>query len=196
MGKTIAFFDFDGTITTKDSLAEFIKYAVGTKSYYLGLLKLSPMLIAFKLKIMANDKAKSKFLKHYFSSYSKEEFNQKAKDYSLNHLDKIVKKEALEKIAYHKTNGHQVIIVSASMQCWVGPWAKREDIELISTKLRFDNDKFSGEFDGENCYGKEKEIQIRDKFNLDDYEMIYAYGDSQGDREMLALANESYYKPF
>ena len=62
MGKTIVFFDFDGTITTKDSLAEFIKYAVGTKKYYLGLLIQSPMLIAFKLKLMANDKAKSHFL--------------------------------------------------------------------------------------------------------------------------------------
>jgi len=196
MGKTIVFFDFDGTITTKDSLAEFIKYVVGTKSYYLGLLIQAPMLIAFKLKLIANDKAKSQFLRYYFSSYSKEEFNQKAKDYSLIGLDKIVKNEALKRIEFHKDNSHKVVIVSASMACWVEPWCKREDIELISTKLRFDGDKFTGEFDGDNCYGKIKEKKIKERFNLDEYEKIYAYGDSRGDREMLALADESFYKPF
>jgi HAD superfamily hydrolase (TIGR01490 family) len=194
--KTIAFFDFDGTITTKDSLAEFIKYSVGKKSYYLGLVLQSPMLVAFKLKLMANDRAKSQFLRYYFGKYTKDEFNQKAKDYSLNHLDKIVKKEALKKIEFHKQNSHKVVIVSASMRCWVEPWASREDIDLISTKLRFDDDKFSGEFDGDNCYGKVKEIKIKEMFDLDSYDKIYAYGDSRGDKEMLALADESHYKPF
>ena len=70
----IAFFDFDGTITSKDSLLEFIKFALGPFKYYKGLLFLSPMLILFKLKFIPNDLAKEKLITYFFSGFDSKYF--------------------------------------------------------------------------------------------------------------------------
>ena len=57
---TIAAFDFDGTITTKDTLFDFVKFHVGSKNFYKGLIFLSPILILYKLGFIRNDIAKQK----------------------------------------------------------------------------------------------------------------------------------------
>jgi HAD superfamily phosphoserine phosphatase-like hydrolase len=102
----------------------------------------------------------------------------------------------MEKIHWHQKEGHRIVIVSASMKCWLDAWCKNNHIELISTKLEVIDGKLSGKFATKNCHGIEKANRIREMFDLGNYDHIYAYGDSSGDREMLALADESFYKPF
>jgi HAD superfamily hydrolase (TIGR01490 family) len=192
----LALFDFDGTITTKDSMVEFIIYAVGSWRYYLGLLILSPMLIAYKLKLYPNDKAKEKLLAHFFKKMTIKRYYQLTKGYSSNELDKIVRPKALEQIAWHKRQGDEVVVISASMECWLKEWCGRQDIRLIATKLEIKNGYFTGRFSTKNCYGEEKVNRLREVYHIEEYAYIYAYGDSQGDRELLALADEPFYKPF
>ena len=192
----LALFDFDGTITTKDSMVEFTLYAVGKKAYYLGLLKLSPMLIAYKFKLYPNHKAKERFLAYFFKKMCLKEFQKLVKGYGESEIDKIVRDGAREKIKWHKERGDEVVVVSASMECWLKSWCDRQNIKLIATKLEISDGRFTGKFATKNCYGKEKVNRLRAYYRMDDYSHIYAYGDSRGDREILALADESFYKPF
>ena len=196
MKKNIAFFDFDGTISNKDSLVEFIQYAVGKPRYYMGIIYLTPILIAFKLKIIKNHKAKEMFLSHFFKNWNRDKFINIADKYSLEELDKIVRKKALDKIKWHKNQGDKVVVVSASIHCWLLEWCKREDISLISTKLDYIDDKLTGKFATPNCHGKEKVSRIHEAYYLKDYNIIYAYGDSLGDKELLELAHKPFLKPF
>jgi len=194
--KTLALFDFDGTITTKDSLAEFIKYAVGGWGYYSGLLRLSPMLTAYTLKLIPNHIAKERMLSYFFKGYNEDAFKKMADTYSLNEISKILREEAMEKIRWHQMQGHTVVIVSASMESWLKAWCDMHKIDLISTCLEIKDEKITGKFLTKNCYGPEKANRVRAQYDLDEYEYIYAYGDSSGDTELLALADESFYKPF
>ncbi len=192
----LALFDFDGTITTKDSMVEFILYAVGKKAYYLGLLKLSPMLIAYRLKLYPNHKAKERLLAYFFKKMSIKEFQALVTSYGEHEIDKIVRKDALAKIQWHKEQGDEVVVVSASMECWLKSWCDRKNIKLIATQLEILDGRFTGKFATKNCYGEEKVNRLRACYSMDDYAYIYAYGDSRGDRELLALADEGFYKPF
>jgi len=194
--KILALFDFDGTITTKDSLAEFIKFAVGNKTYYMGLLRLSMILISYTLKILPNDKAKEKLISHFFSGWDINKFQKIARQYSSKKIGKIVRNKAIQKIKWHQRKGHKVVVVSASIECWLKVWCSNNNIELISTKLEIKDSVLTGKFSSKNCYGIEKVNRIKEKYDLDDYSYIYAYGDSNGDKELLSLANESFYKPF
>ncbi len=196
MKKNIAFFDFDGTISNKDSLVEFTQYAVGKPRYYMGIIYLTPILIAFKLKIIKNHKAKEMFLSHFFKNWNRDKFVNIADNYSFEELDKIVRKKALDKIKWHKNQGDKVVVVSASIHCWLLEWCKREDISLISTKLDYIDDKLTGRFATPNCYGQEKVSRIHEAYYLKDYNIIYAYGDSLGDKELLELAHKPFFKPF
>ena len=194
--KKLALFDFDGTITTKDSLVDFIQFAVGKATYYKGLAKLSIMLTQYTLRIIPNHTAKEKLIGHFFQGWNTSDFKKIANKYGLSKIDKIIRPKALEKIDWHKQQGHKIIIVSASMKCWLQSWCDKNKIELISTQLEIKDKKITGKFATKNCYGIEKVNRIKELYTLDDYDYIYAYGDSSGDKELLALADKSVYKPF
>lgn len=190
----IALFDFDGTITKNDSLLRFIRFVVGDFQFFFGMLLLSPILAAYKLKLTSNFEAKQKVLSWFFNGMNEEAFFLLAKKYSLTRINKILRAEAMEKIEWHQQQGHKVIVVSASLDCWLRPWCEKHGLDLLATKLEIKNGKITGRFHNRNCYGQEKVNRIKEVYNLKEYDYIYAYGDSKGDKEMLSLANESFYQ--
>jgi len=192
----LSLFDFDGTITTDDSLISFIRFVVGDAKFIWGMTLLSPMLTAYKLKLIPNYRAKQYILSYFFKGMAKEKFMQVAKEYSLKHIDTILRPKAMEKIAWHKEQGHKIVIVSASIECWLKPWCDKNDLDLIATKLEVKDGIVTGKFLTKNCYGIEKANRVQEQYNLSDCDHIYAYGDSRGDRELLELADEKFYKPF
>jgi HAD superfamily hydrolase (TIGR01490 family) len=193
---TLALFDFDGTITTDDSLMKFIRFVAGDAKFIRGMIYLSPMLILYKLKLIPNYKAKQMMLSLFFKGMDKQQFEKVATEYSLKHIDTMLRPKAMHKIAWHKEQGHKVVIVSASMECWVKAWCDKNNIDLISTRLEIKDNKLTGKFATKNCYGIEKANRVKEAYDLSQYDHIYAYGNSRGDKELLALADESFYKPF
>ena len=135
-------------------------------------------------------------LSWFFKGMSKEAFLKVANEYSLVRIDKILRPKAIEKINWHKNQGHKVVVVSASIECWLRPWCEKNGLELIATKLEIKDDIVTGKLLSKNCYGVEKINRIKEIYNLKDFEYIYSYGDSSGDKQMLELAHEKFYKPF
>lgn len=192
----LALFDFDGTITKSDTLPDFIQFACGKARYYWGLLLLSPILLGYVLKLVPNNIAKEKMLGHFFRGWSEKKFLNIATDYATTQVDQQVRKKAAERIDWHLSEGHRVVIVSASLEDWIKPWCERNRIELLATQFEKQSGTLTGHFSSKNCYGPEKVNRIKQSLDLESFDYIYAYGDSRGDKEMLALANESLYRPF
>lgn len=192
----IAFFDFDGTITNKDSLEDFIQFAVGKTRYFLGLLILSPVLVGYLTKLIRNDIAKQKLMAHFFKGWDVNEFNRLAEEYSESCIDKIVRSKARERLDWHKSEGHKIVIVTASMDSWLKKWCDKEGFELVSTRMEVAGNKLTGNFENKNCHGAEKVNKISRRYDLKIFEYVYAYGDTSGDKPMMSLANESFYREF
>jgi len=192
----LCLFDFDGTITTEDSLIKFIRFVVGDVKTLWGMIILSPMLITYKLKLIPNYKAKQWMLSYFFKGMDEQQFLKVAEEYSLKHINTILRPKAMEKIAWHKEQGHKIVVVSASMECWLKPWCDKNELELIATKLEIKNGIVTGRLQTKNCYGKEKANRVQEIYNLDDYDHIYAYGDSRGDTELLELAHTKNFRAF
>ncbi len=192
----IAFFDFDGTVTKEDTLFLFIRYYVGDLKFFIGLIILSPVLAGYVLKLINNSVAKQIVLKYFFVGEDETVFNKKAKEFSLKHMPKTLRSQAMEKIEEYKQEGTKVVIVSASLENWLKPWCDSESLDLLATRVTFENGKFVGEYIPNNCHGKEKVRRIKDSYDLSSFEKIYGYGDTSGDLPMLELADESFYKPF
>lgn len=196
MKKSIAFFDFDGTITTKDTLLEFIKYSKGSLLFYAGFVLNSPYLVAYKLKLISNQKAKEKVLQFFFSKMPLKEFQDKCDAFAAEVIPQLLRPAALEEIKKLQANSTPIVIVSASPENWISKWASSIGASLIATKLQIKHDQLNGLIEGRNCHGEEKVVRIRQNYNLADYQEIYAYGDSSGDKPMLSLASSGHYKPF
>ena len=194
--KKIALFDLDGTITYKDTMFEFIKFTVGKGPMIFGFAQETISFLYYFSGRISNGELKEKFLARIFRGWTKDDLNSAGENFGLKKLPQLIRPGALEKINWHKSNEHRVVIVSASAGIWLEAWCRSQDIELISTQFQFSNGRFTGRFKGENCYGPEKIRRIKEEINLESYDHIYAYGDSSGDTEMLALAHEAFYKPF
>ena len=170
MKKSIAFFDFDGTITTKDTLLEFIKYSKGSFPFYAGFALYSPYLVAYKLKIISNQKAKEKMLQFFFGKMPLKEFQAKCDAFAAEITPQLLRPAALEEIKKLKANNTPIVIVSASPENWISKWAESIGASLIATRLQVKQDLLNGLIEGCNCHGEEKVVRIRQNYNLDEYQ--------------------------
>lgn len=197
MKQNIAFFDFDGTISQKDSLFLFVKFLVGKKRFYWGILTHLHILLGYLMGILKNSYAKERLSKYYFKGYEIQEFLLECEKFQPV-LKIILKDSALKRLQWHKEQGDKIVLVSASFREYLIPLCAELDIDCIATALEVKDKKLSGKFSTPNCYGREKVRRIQEKYSLDDFDRIYAYGDSRGDREMLDLASKEcgFYKFF
>ena len=196
MRERIAFFDFDGTITTKDTMLEFIRFYSGSLKFYAGFLLTSPLIVAFKIGLIKRMIAKEKFLGFFFKGESISKFESRCEAFSKEVLPSLIRPKALIEIKKLKSAGVKVVIVSASAENWIRDWATENGLELMGTRLAVKDEKISGSFHGENCHGEEKVCRIKQQYDLTNYNEILCYGDTSGDKPMLKLATHSFYKPF
>jgi len=197
----IAFFDFDGTITTKDTLLEFIRFGRGKIRFAVGFLLNTPWLVAMKLKLISNQAAKQRVLSYFFGKRSLASFSRQCDEFAREVLPHLIRPKALAEIHRLKETGATVVIVSASPENWITLWAEQTGADLIATRLGVFTDekgetRLTGRIEGANCYGEEKVNRIHQRFVLPDYTEIYTYGDTSGDKPMLRLGTASFFKPF
>jgi len=195
-GKKIAFFDFDGTITTRDSFLEIIKFLKGRTAFCTGILVNMHWVLAHRLHIISDGLLKEKILSYFFSGIPENVFQEQCDLFAERRLPGLIRPGAMIEIDELRKNGFELVIVSASAENWIRKWARLHDLELIATKLEVKDGLVSGKIEGENCKGEQKVICIREKWNLNDYEEIYVYGDTPADKPMMALATRSFYRPF
>lgn len=194
--KSLALFDFDGTLTTRDTLLEFLKFYVGPMRFYLGMILLLPILVGYKLKLIKNWVAKEWVITYFLKGEDINTFLAKGKSFSLEVIPELLRKEAMDRLEWHRTKQHRIVVVSASAAAWIAPWAEMEEIELVSTFLQLKEGRLTGKINGKNCFGLEKRVRILEIIDPDEYEHIYAYGDSKGDKEMLEMATDPFYRRF
>lgn len=195
-GKTLALFDFDGTITTKDTFMDFLVFSFGRKKVYKTAFQLLPSVLLYFFKQYSGKKLKEEFLIRLIKGWTEEKFDSEAEKYTRERLPAILKKSAIDTIRLHKERGDEIALVSASIDRWLKFFSKDNEMKLIATKLEIENGVFTGKIAGENCRGAEKVKRILEIYDLDGFEHIYAYGDTSGDKEMLLLADNKFLEYF
>lgn len=193
-------FDFDGTITTRDTLTAFIRHACGTWSFLWGFLLCSPLLLLMRLRLYPNWKAKQKVIGHFFKGWSEDRFNAACRQFA-DQRSSLLRPKAVATIVEAIAANVEVVIVSASAVNWVAPFFERFATAtnrplILGTQVETDHGRLTGRLLGNNCYGPEKVRRIKERYpHRQEYELT-AFGDSRGDKELLAYADKGYYKPF
>lgn len=196
MKKQIYIYDFDGTLTRRDSFLDFIRYTCGSRSLYCGLLLFSPLLILMKLRLYANGRAKERLFTHFFQGMSIRVFDDLCAKYGLSRADLLLDaaRKAVNEVA---SNGYRIFIVSASVDRWVLPFFRDvPNVTVIGTQIEVENGLVTGRFSTPNCYGAEKVRRIQALLPYREQYKLIAHGDSRGDKEMLNYADQGYFRPF
>jgi phosphatidylglycerophosphatase C len=192
----LALFDFDGTITRKDTFVEFIRFKAGLPKLVAGFVLLSPVLVLYKLKLIRNWRAKEMMFGFFFKGFPVEEFRKLGEDFAKRELPSLIRPSALAKIREHQAAGHRIFIVTASAAEWIKPWSDQFSINVLGTAWEAKDGVLTGKIKGRNCYGPEKNVRILECINPSEYESIAVYGDTSGDREMLTLGTKKHYRYF
>ncbi len=194
--KKIALFDFDGTITTKDTMLELIKFQFGDTGFYRGMLMISPWLIGLKAGWIDSQKAKEKLLSFFFKGMSIHDFEKICRRFSEERLPALIRKEALQKILELQEKHFTIVVVTASADSWVKFWCDKNNLPYLASEMQVLDEKITGKLKGANCNFFEKVNRIKAAYNLEEYIEIHAFGDSSGDKEMLAIATHPFYRKF
>lgn len=184
--KKLAFFDFDGTITSKDTFIEFAIFYKGKVGFILSLMKSIPSLIKWKLKIGSNSEAKQDLFNHLFKNESLKTFNSKCQEFSPK-IEQMLRQDTMKRISEFKDSNIPVVIVTASILNWIYPWALKNGIsKVLATEIEVNKNGFlTGKFSTPNCHGEEKVKRIKKEYpNIEAYE-TYAFGDSKADMPMI-----------
>lgn len=199
--KEVHVFDFDGTITARDTFVEAIDYRYRHWRTLIGFLLHSPLIVLMKLRLYPNGRTKQKVFSHFFKGIREDVFQDVMRRYA-ECWKKTVRPKAAEHIRALLAQGRRVVIVSASMDAWVEPIAREMErgtggtIEVIATRVEYKDGLVTGRFSTPNCYGAEKVRRLKEILTDRKDCKLIAYGDSRGDKELLEYADKGHYKPF
>ena len=194
--RTVVAFDFDGTLTIRDSFTEFLRWRAGPGGWALGLVKMAPA-VAHYARDRDRGRIKAASVREFLRGVERTALEADADRFADKVWQRFMRPDALACWNDWGTKGAHRVIVTASPETTVAPFARRLGAEnLLGTPLFFDaDDKVSGAFAGPNCRGAEKVRRLKAAYG-EDVIVVAAYGDTSGDTEMLAMAREPGFRVF
>lgn len=192
----VAAFDFDGTLTRRDTLLPFLLHALGAPAVMRHALILSPTLAGYGLGLIRNDVAKERVFAQTIAGTDIGALRDKAMEFAEYKLPGLIRSEAINRFDWHKKQGHRCIVISASLELYVKPWALKTGFDdVLASRLETrENGTITGKLSGGNCFGIEKIRRLEALLGARNSYTLYAYGDSRGDKELLSAADHAYYR--
>lgn len=193
--KKLYLFDFDGTLTYKDTMFLFLKF-YDSKKYFWSYLKHIPVFILVKLKLMNAEAAKKSFIASILKDEREIKINRKVIAFFEENYPEIIRESALDFLKTIDRNQTTCYLITASLDIWVKPFAKEMGMTLLATEAKFVDGRYVGDFKTKNNNGEEKVKRIKAEMADKKFDKIIAFGDTSGDKPMLAFAHESHYRFF
>jgi phosphatidylglycerophosphatase C len=196
----VAAFDFDGTLTYRDTLGPFLIRSLGWPKFLRALFLSAPWLAAYVLRLMSNHEAKARLLQVSLGGATQEGIARHAQEFVHKYLPAEWQVWALQQLVQHQKAGHRCVIVSASPGIYMHAVAKSLGVDVVlCTEMEVKDGRYTGHMATANCHGQEKvrrlQAWLTETFAAEAAApTLHAYGDTKGDLPMLRLANEAWYR--
>jgi phosphatidylglycerophosphatase C len=205
----LAVFDFDRTLTTRDTSLSFLAFAAGRARLAVSLLLGGPRFLADLTVAAARGRSTApgwpslrdrwelgvhdRLLRALFRGRSAADLDALGRRFATEVLGAMVAPEALAQVAWHRARGDRCVLVTGSLETYMEPWGKGAGFErVLASRLARDGARtIAGGFDGEPCWGDVKLARLREAVgSLDGYTLI-VYGNEPGDRALLDAADHA-----
>jgi HAD superfamily hydrolase (TIGR01490 family) len=187
----IALFDFDGTLTTKDSMRLFFAWVDPRGVGWWRFLRAAPGVVlshGFR-----REPLKTALVHAFLAGKTQEELAVLGRQFVQDVLPAHLNQTVLARMRRYRDEGARVAIVSASLDVWLRPFAKQEGVALLCTEAAYTHGLFMGEWQTPNCNGVEKRRRVELYFPDWTQQVITVYGNSAGDAAMLQMADEAWW---
>ncbi len=196
----VAAFDFDATLTTRDTVVPFLRRFTTPARFATSLLPQTLRLLPMAAR-RDRDRLRELATQLVFAGRPLAAVEAEARTFGAMIADSWLRPDTTARLRWHLEQQHHVVIVSASYEPYVRVVAEHLGavgaVGVVATRLRVAGDRCSGELDGANCRGPEK-LRRLDEWLCDSgldrgHATLFAYGDSAGDRELLAAADHPHW---
>lgn len=189
--KALALFDFDGTLYLKDSFSHFILYTLDTTHVVKQGVSILPWINAYYLGVYPAAKMRKRLFYKMFHEKPSLNVHVNAIGYT-EHLLQAMNPTLFSQMKQHQVLGHDVVLVSASLNIYLAPLCERLGIALICSEVEEKDGRFTGYYQTLDCSGMEKKRRVMQNYDINQYKHIYAYGNTVEDVEMLSLATHPF----
>jgi len=194
--RVVAAFDFDGTIARRDTLVPFLVLAFGRARVAAAFAALAATGVGYLLRRVSIDEFKRRVLRRLVAGEDAPRLRALGPVHA-RALATRLRPDALERIAWHRAQGHRLVIVSSTLDLYLADVAAQLGFDdVLCSRLEARGDRFTGELDGADCTGPEKLRRLQALLGDLAAHELHAYGDSEGDRELLAAADHPHFRPF
>lgn len=195
----VAAFDFDGTLTHRDTLLPFLIRSLGWPKFLRALLLSAPWLAAYALHLMSNHRAKARLLQVSLIDWSPAQAQREAEHFVTHYLPGQWRVWGLQQLVQHQRQGHRCVIVSASPGIYLHAVAASLGVDaVLCTEMELHGGRYSGRMATPNCHGEQKVLRLqawlRATFGEGTLPELHAYGDTRGDLPLLHLADHAWYR--
>jgi len=194
--RVVAAFDFDGTITDRDTLVPFLVLAFGRLRVAATFAALAETGLGYLLRRVSIDEFKRRVLRRLVAGASASRLRALGPVHA-RALATRLRPDALDRIAWHRARGHRLVIVSSTLDLYLSDVAAQLGFDdVLCSRLEARGDRFTGELEGADCTGPEKLRRLQALLGDLAAHELHAYGDSAGDRELLAAADHPHFRLF
>ena len=131
----LALFDFDGTITHNDTFSLFLKFSLDSKTQLIGGIRLAPYIAGYKLGWVTDKTIRTKLCQVGYVGYDANSLKDMGQEFAKKVLPPCVRENALERILWHKQQGDQIVVVSASLGVYLESWCHSLGLDVICNQL-------------------------------------------------------------
>ena len=189
----LALFDFDGTLTTRETFPAFMRYAVARPRLLAGGVLLAPVVFGYRRGWVAGNPTRASIVQMGLRGVDAERLRAQGAAFARDVLPGVLRPEAMARLAWHRQRGDRVVVVSGGLDVYLAPWCADQGVELLCSVLAERGGRITG-YAGLQCVGEEKVRRVRTLCDPQAYAAIHAYGDTHEDHAMLAMAHHRTYR--
>lgn len=194
----LALFDFDGTITNQDAFTEFLYFATPKSRLIIGGIIASPVVALYKLGWLPARITRPILSRIAYGYRRCDELDAIAQRFVDHYLPSVIRPEAQQQLEWHKRNGDEIYVVSASLSPYLNIWCQQQGIKLVCSQLAIKHNRYSGAYVDGDCSLENKVRLLKQSLaqqgqTLESFRHIYAYGDTYEDVPMLELAEHKFF---
>ncbi|MFS2157845.1 HAD family hydrolase [Pseudomonas sp. Pseusp122] len=194
--KVLSVFDFDGTLTTRDSFVPFLKFAFGNRAFAWRMVRMLPSALRYLGKGLTRDELKANLIANFLTGIKVDWVEQKAVEFRARFWSRLMRPAGVQSVAGELASGAQVTICSASPSLVLRPFAEHLGIKLIATELEVVDGYLTGRLSGNNCRCEAKVLRLEAVYGPLTQYRLRAWGDTRGDHELLAAAQDAHWRHF